>query len=780
MITDLSPQRPCTAAVTVAVTVAVRALCEFTAKEGDLDLRFTPAPTAVQGIAGHVEVTSRRGPQYEREVTLAGSHRHLRVRGRADGYDPALNRLEEIKTHRGDVERIPHNHRQLHWAQAKVYAWLMCQKLSLPTMHVALVYFNITDQKETVFSEQHDATSLRSFFESLCERFIDWADRETAHRAARDSALLELEFPHGEFRKGQRALSEAVYKANVAGRYLLAQAPTGIGKTMGTVFPALKAMPGQRVDKLFFLTAKTPGRQVALSALQALNDQSTALRVLELVARDKSCEHPALACNGDSCPLARGFYDRLPHARQAAAELGTLNKAALRSVALQHDVCPYYLSQEMVRWSDVVVGDYNHFFDLNAHLFAHTVNEGWRVSLLVDEAHNLVERARQMYTCELSHDLLTSLRGSAPASVSVALDRLRRQWEVLVIDQTEPYQAHDKPPEKLVFALQKVVADITELMAQQPTLLEGELQRFYFDALVFLRLTELHGPHALFDVSLLDTQTQGNSDSTLCLRNVVPGAHLKQRWAAAHTVTLFSATLKPPQFLVDMLGLPPTTAWVDVPSAFGANQLQVQIAQHISTRFHDRARSLGSLVEVIARQFKQTPGNYLAFFSSFDYLQMAAEALLRRYPDIPVWQQSRRMSEADRSVFLDRFTLQSQGIGFAVLGGAFGEGIDLPGARLIGAFIATLGLPQINPVNEAIKARMQACLSHGQDQHDQDQHDEDQSDHYTYLYPGLQKVVQAAGRVIRTTEDRGVLFLMDDRFTRPEVQALLPAWWAGG
>ena len=753
--------------------MAIRALCEFTAKEGDLDLRFTPAPTSAQGIAGHVEVTSRRGPQYEREVPLAGSYRHLHVRGRADGYDPALNRLEEIKTHRGDVERIPHNHRQLHWAQAKVYAWLMCQQTGLATMQVALVYFNITSQKETIFSEQHDAASLRLFFETLCERFLVWADLEAAHRAARDDALVTLDFPHGEFRKGQRALSEAVYKASVAGRCLLAQAPTGIGKTMGTIYPALKAMPGQRVDKLFFLTAKTPGRQVALDALQALDDQpkTLPLRVLELVARDKSCEHPTLECHGESCPLAFGFYDRLPQARQAAAEAVLLDKATLRSVALQHDICPYYLGQEMVRWSDVVVGDYNHFFDLNAHLFMHTVNEGWRVSLLVDEAHNLVERARLMYTCELAHAALRGLRSTAPASLKTALTRLHHPWEALVQTQTASYEVHDAPPEKIVHALQKLVADITELLAQQPSLVKGELQRFYFDALVFLRLAELHGTHALADVSLAPTDAReaaGPVDSTLCIRNVVPGAHLKQRWAAVHSATLFSATLKPQQYLVDMLGLPQNTVWIDVPTAFGAHQLQVHITRHISTRFRDRAHSLGNLVDVMTRQFKNAPGNYLAYFSSFDYLQTAVDEVTLRHPDIPVWQQSRRMSEADRGAFLQRFTLHSHGIGFAVLGGAFGEGIDLPGTRLIGAFIATLGLPQINPVNEAIKARMQTCLGL----------DARQTNDYAYLYPGLQKVVQAAGRVIRTPQDEGVVLLMDDRFARPDVQALLPAWWA--
>ena len=759
------------------VTVAVRALCEFSAKEGSLDLRFTPAPTAMQGIKGHLEVTGRRAPQYEREVPLAGSYRHLHVRGRADGYDPTLNRLEEIKTHRGDVERIPHNHRQLHWAQAKIYAWLMCQKLGHERIQVALVYFNITSQKETVLSEQHDATSLRLFFEDLCNRFIDWADLEAAHRTVRDGALATLEFPHGDFRKGQRALSEAVYRASINGRCLLAQAPTGIGKTIGTVFPALKAMPGQGLDKLFFLTAKTPGRQVALDALHALGSGPNALplRVLELVAREKSCEYPALECHGDSCPLARGFYDRLPQARLAATEALALNKSTLRDVALKHEVCPYYLGQEMVRWSDVVVGDYNHFFDLNAHLFAHTINEGWRVSLLVDEAHNLVERARLMYTCELQSATVRDLRearGTVPARVKAALTRLHHLWQALVQGQTEAYEAHDAPPEKIVQALQNVVAEVTELLAQQPNLgaglVAGALQRFYFDALVFLRLAELYGPHALFDVSVPDLLTSGLADSTLCIRNVVPGAHLKQRWAAAHTVTLFSATLTPHLYLVDMLGLPPDTAWVDVPSAFHPDQLRVQVAQHISTRFHDRARSLDSLVDVVARQFQQTPGNYLAFFSSFDYLQRAADALALRYPNVPVWHQSRRMSEVDRAAFLQRFTLHSQGVGFAVLGGAFGEGIDLPGARLIGAFIATLGLPQINPVNEAIKTRMQTFLGH----------DAEQCDAYTYLYPGLQKVVQAAGRVIRTAEDQGVLMLMDDRFARPHVQALLPAWWS--
>ena len=314
-------------------TVAVRALCEFTAKQGDLDLRFTPSATALEGVAGHLLAASRRGPDYEAEVTLAGGFEALWVRGRADGYDPNAQRLDEVKTYRGDLSLMPENRRHLHWAQAKVYGALLCRERGLAQLDVALVYVDVGTQSETVFTERHSAAALQAFFELQCQRFLAWARQELAHRAARNTALAALQFPHAEFRLGQRALSEAVYKATTSGRTLLAQAPTGIGKTVGTLFPMLKAWPAQGLDKLCFLTAKTPGRALALEALHTIArsapQQPLPLRVLELVARDKACEHPDKACHGESCPLARGFYDRLPAARSAALATLTLGKATL-------------------------------------------------------------------------------------------------------------------------------------------------------------------------------------------------------------------------------------------------------------------------------------------------------------------------------------------------------------------------------------------------------------------------------------------------------------------
>lgn len=732
--------------------VAVRALCEFTAKQGDLDLRFTPSPTAEEGIAGHAVVTARRGPSYQTELALSGDHGPLHVRGRADGYDPEQQLIEEIKTYRGQFASIPDNHRHLHWAQLRVYGHLLCARDGLAQVNLALVYYDIGSGEETVLRETRSAAELAAIFDDLCGRFIDWGRQELAHREARDAALAQLRFPHAEFRPGQRQLAEAVYRANAGARCLLAQAPTGIGKTVGSLFPVLKAAPQQRIDKILFLAAKTPGRQLGLDGATTLG-RGTPLRVLELAARDKACEHPDKACHGESCPLAKGFYDRLPAARQAALAHPMLDRDALREVALAHAVCPYYLGSEMARWSDVIVGDYNYWFDSGAMLYGLALANQWRVSVLVDEAHNMVSRARAMYTCSLDRGALREARAAAPPLAKKALGRVTRTWP----EASQSYEVLPTLPDKLLTALQTATTAITDHLAEQPGPLDPALQRVYFDALHFARLAESFGEHSLCDL------TRDGRDSTLCIRNVVPAPFLTSRFALAHSTTLFSATLSPWHYYSDALGLPDNTAWIDVDSPFSPDQLAVRVAGHISTRYQHRSASLAPITELMAQEFAARPGNYLAFFSSFDYLEQAAALFAERHPEIPVWMQGRRMNEDERAAFLDRFTENGRGIGFAVLGGAFGEGIDLPGTRLIGAFIATLGLPQVNPVNEQLRERMQATFGAGYD--------------YTYLYPGIQKVVQAAGRVVRTLDDRGVVVLIDDRFGKASVRELLPRWW---
>lgn len=573
------------------IPVAVRTLCDFAARTGDLDLRYTPAPTSQEGMEGHRRVTTSRDADYQPEYRLHGDCRGLRLGGRADGYHPGAGYLEEIKTHRGDLTRMSAGQRALHWAQLRTYGALLCRNLGLARVTLRLVYYDIQQGKETVLSEEGEAAALWTRLEMFCDRYRRWAEQEVAHRTRRNAALSQLTFPFAAFRAGQRSLAEAVYKTFARQRSALLQAPTGSGKTVGSLYPALLSMPRHHLDRLFYLTVRNTGQSLAMEGLQRIESAQSdglPLRILALTAREQACEYRERACHGESCPLAKGFYDRLPAARQAAIEqTGPWDPAAVRVRALAHDICPYYFAQELARWADVVVGDVNYFFDQQALLHALTRQNEWQVGVLVDEAHNLIARARGMYSISLSRARLRRIRRQAPPMLKKPLDALTRSWrKLLKMHGANPsggasgddVRRLDSVPTELHGALQKTVIAITDYLSEQP-------------------------------------------------------AHL-----------------------------------------------------------HD-----------------------------------------------------------------------GQQVGFAVLGGVFSEGIDLPGRRLTGVFIVTLGLPPPDERHEELRKRLSGRFCRGYE--------------YTYLYPGLQKVVQAAGRVIRTPEDRGMVELIDDRFFRREVRALLPAWW---
>lgn len=813
----------------VAYTVSVRGLCEFTAKRGDLDRRFTPSATAIEGQQAQIDLASRRGPQYQTEVALQTHVELLRVRGRADGYDPVRRCLEEVKTIRGHPDDVAPNRRHLHWAQLETYGALFCRARGVKELTLALVYIDLNTQAEIELRQQCSAHELEAAFVARCGGFLAWARQEAAHRTQRDAALRELAFPQATFRPGQRDLAEAVYRAASSARTLLAQAPTGIGKTLGTLFPLLRAMPAQHIDKIAYLTCKGTGRITALQALQRLRSATPgqALRVIALVAKEQACEHPDKACHGDSCPLARGFYDRLPQARAEAVAEGWLDPEALRRVATQHQVCPYYLGQELLRWADVLVGDVHHVFDANGQLWGLAQSQDWRLAMLIDEAHNLLERVRRMHSADLSLRDLRSALALAPAPLRAGLGALLHAAQELASQQPQDYAVLEEIPQALLQSLQALNVALGEHFRRQPLAL-GPLLNLHFELMRFQRLAESFGEHSLFEVNgtalpgepaasavpppfadspaastpaspetvatmlqhsepmrfaaeqlppawapefaplrQAECDDDGNhDDSVLSLRNIVPARFTRPRFKGVHTTTLFSATLGPAAYQRDLLGLPEDTAWLDVPPAFAPENLRVRVAQRLSTRFAHRTRSLEALTEVVAEQFDAHPGNYLAFFSSFEYLERAAQRLATRRPDIAQWRQARTMDPAARAAFLQQFCTEGRGVAFAVLGGVFAEGVDLPGRRLIGAFIATLGLPPVSPRQAQIRARLDKLFGEGHG--------------YADLVPAMQKVVQAAGRVLRTPEDRGWLWLMDDRYLSPQVVQLLPAWWRIG
>lgn len=747
------------------LNVAVRTLCEFAARQGDLDLRYTPAPSSEEGIAGHGAVRARRGPRYQSEVALSGQCGKLMVSGRADGYDPIAGRLEEIKTHRGDLSRVREAQRNLHRAQLRAYGALLCRQEKRSEIDLSLIYYDVGKDKETPITETAFAEQLWQELENLCERYSDWAEQEAKHRQARDQALTDLAFPFPDFRPQQRALAETVYKNSLRQQTLLLEAPTGLGKTLGTLYPALMAMPTARQDRLFYLTSRNTARHLAVDAIHLLREKQPGplpLRTLELVAKDHACEHPDKACHGDACPLAKGFFDRLPAARKDAANhTGPLTQSVLADIASQHGICPYFLAQEMARWCDVVVADVNRMFDQYALLHALVRQNDWQASLLIDEAHNLVDRARGMYSVELSQARLLKVRKQAPKVLKSKLDSVSRAWQSVIRDHCPDISREpvilDNLPGSLTGALSRLVSAITDYLADHPP--DLALQELMFESLGFTKLAEVFGDH-----SLCELVRPARGKARLTIQNLIPADFLAPRFEAADSTLLFSATLSPGVYYRDLLGMPENTCFRSLPGPFTSDQLEVHFTPEISTRQPDRERSLKPIAELILRQHQRRPGNYLAFFSSFSYLNRIRETLQQEAPDLPLRAQRPGMSADERTAFLNGFHENKTGVALAVLGGVFSEGIDLPGNRLIGAFVATLGLPPFDNWHDILRQRLEQRFGAGHA--------------YTYLIPGLQKVAQAAGRVIRTPEDQGVIWLIDDRFLQPHIRSLLPAWWA--
>ncbi len=762
------------------IQVSVRSLCEFAARTGSLEFRYTPAPTPEEGIMGHITVQQRRPDPYVAEYRLTGECCGVEVSGRVDGYAPNISEgkdhsyLEEIKTHRGNIQRIGPGRRAMHWAQLKVYGALLCRRDDREHIQLRLTYFEVRSEEEIQDDQEWSAGDLNAFLIDLCERYRQWAELEQAHRAFRDNALENLAFPYPEFRTGQRDLSESVYKAARMELTLLLQAPTGIGKTVGVLFPALKAMPTTKLDRIFFLTHRNPGRALGLEGIKTIlagQADKLSFRSLELASKEASCDHPDRACHGDSCPLANGFFDRLPAARQQATEEAFLDHEALRRIANEHGICRYFLGQEMARWSDVVVADVNHYFDQFALLYGLSQQNEWRVMPVIDEAHNLISRARGMYSIKLDEAEMLYTIKKVPQPLLKPLSKLESAWAELIqpyLSNGEAQEQHqyylDKVPEDLNAALYGLIAAITDYLSDHTV--SADVQHVLFTALGFLRLADSFDDHSL---CTLRFETIHNSSrlkpgsASLSIDNLIPADHLKKRFADAASTALFSATLAPAHYQRDLLGLPNDCVFEDIDSPFHHAQIDLRFVTGINTRQQRRQQSLAPIAQRIARQAQTTPGNYLVYVSSFEYLNALYEQLGSDHPELRLLRQRPKMPPTERQSFIAAVSDERPSIGFAVLGGVFGEGIDLPGDKLIGVFVATLGLPPHDDLHEVLRERLEARYGNGYE--------------YTYLYPGLQKVVQAAGRLIRTPQDSGVIELIDDRFGQTKVQKLLPKWW---
>jgi DNA excision repair protein ERCC-2 len=758
----------------VRVEVSVRELVELVWRSGDLRSEPGMRASPIEGIRGHRWIQSSRPESYRAELPLAGEIERgdlvVRVAGRADGVEPQRDPplVEEIKTVNRPLILLAEDSHPLHWAQAELYAALYAEQTGAPGVDVQLTYLHLGSHQVRTFVRHRTAEQLARFADETFERLMSWIEPLIVWRERRNDSIREMGFPYDAYRSGQRELADGVAGALRRGRRLLAQAPTGTGKTMAVALGALEAMADGRASQLFFLTAKTTGRAAAQKAFDDLRRAGLRARALTLTARDTICPHPDRLCVAGDCPLAAGHYDRIDAAVRSLLELSAIDRAAVERVGAAEEVCPFLLSIASIPWCDAVICDMNYVFDPRVSpKVMESLTIGPR-AYLVDEAHNLVDRAREMFSATIGvRELESGVRPARDLS-TVLVNALESAISAIeVVGDPEAgeqvrWQRLEQIPPRLIDALEIAVDDIEIRMADAASRLDDRLAELYFRAHRFLRLARKQSPaHALF----VEGRGRERRIQKFC---VDPSDELRAVLGRRSAAVFFSATLSPPDYFARVLVGDEPCDRLRFDSPFPRENLRVVLADRVSTRYRDRAASLDAVVELIAAAYTGHPANQIAYLPSYEYLDQVLERFRELHPEIPHAAQDASMDDAERQAFLARFTDRSNGptLGFAVLGGAFGEGIDLVGERLSGAIIIGVGLPAICAERELIRDHFARDLA-----------DRDAGFEFAYVYPGMNRVLQAAGRVIRSETDRGAIVLVGERFAEPRHRRLLPPEW---
>ena len=764
----------------LALTLPIRRLVEFLLRTGSIDSRFTGFDRALEGARLHRKLQRaavKEYPDYQAEAALKQDYTCADIaytlEGRADGIftdKDGTPTIDEIKTTTLPPEFITGEQSPEHWAQAQIYAAIYARQQGLPAIRVRLTYFQVDEELEFTFTHDYSADALDAIVTDLLTQYAPWAKRSAEWQRMSRASRQVLPFPFASYRPGQRAMMNAVYKTCTEGGQLLCQAPTGIGKTMSVLFPALKAV-GEG-GPIFYLTARGTTRAAAENALTLLRaaDPDLKLRSVTLTAKDKICLQEHRECTPEACPYANGYYDRVKAALWDGLDTHALTADALQALARKHKVCPFELGLDLSLWCDVVVGDYNYLFDPVVHLMRFFETAGDYL-FLIDEAHNLPGRARDMHSASLCKSAFYDAKkrlGKGKSSLKNALTKVNNifiEWrhrceEVLGDSRFGRTYFEKSRAEDFDRALTKLCEPLEIWLDEHrdPGETHDALLQLYFDIRAWLRVADTFDNHFVLQISAVGSEVRA---AMLCLD---PSDFLAADFAKGRAAVLFSATLAPAGYYKDLCGLPDARA-VALRSPFDPANMGLWCARQVSTRYKDRADSIAKVSDLLAVMATAQPGHYLAFFPSYSYLQQVWEDFTARYPDQPTLCQESAMDEGQRTEFLAQFLARDGKplLGFAVLGGVFGEGVDLTGESLIGVAVVSPGLPQIRPRQEQLRDYFEETRGAGFD--------------YAYRYPGMNKVLQAAGRVIRTPQDRGVVLLIDDRFLAPDTRRLMPPHW---
>ncbi|MEJ0090108.1 MAG: ATP-dependent DNA helicase [Limisphaerales bacterium] len=784
-------------------SVSVRELVKFALQTGDLggERDFVGSNRALKGIRGHQRIQRSRPAGYQKELVvsheISSTASVLRIHGRIDGilenYEGVL--IEEIKTVGQFWSRTAD---PLHWAQAKFYGFMYAHEKKLEEVTVQLTYLNLETDEPTEFCQKFSFAKLTAFFNETTAIYQEWIDERQRWCRRRDDSIQNLAFPFAQYRPGQRKLAVAAYQTLCGGGRLFAEAPTGTGKTISAIFPSLKSLAAGKLDQTFYLTARTVGRMVAEKVFGDLKEAGASIRVLTVTARSKLCVREGHPCDINTCPLAIGYYDRCKPAIRDALNCEVITRPVLEAVSGRHQVCPFELSLDASLWVDVVICDYNYVFDPQVYLRRHFAEPDRRYGFLVDEAHNLVDRAREMFSSELSsHDIdevqrmirktipkcaKTLVRLSSelrqfphPSQASGISSNVGEERDLFISDSTSQDQqnAEENPFTKQrggSLTSRKLPANLPPLIEDALQVMEGwlvlnqaadfreALLQLYFQFNSFLRTCELYDENY---VTIIE-QEEAINVRLFCLD---PSSRLREICDRAQAVLFFSGTLTPIDYYRNLLGGMSDDRLLQLASPFPPENLAVLINHRIRTDLKCRGETLDDVVDAIGTLVHGRRGNYLVYFPSYQYLKTTKELFQTKHPGIRILEQRPEMTESEREAFLAAFASDHAKtlVGFAVLGGMFGEGIDLVGERLIAAVVVGVGLPQLNVERDLMRDHFQSRNGKGFD--------------YAYTFPGMNRVVQAVGRVIRSETDRGIVLLIDRRFADARYRHLFPKHW---
>ncbi|MDP4146984.1 MAG: helicase C-terminal domain-containing protein [Bacillota bacterium] len=756
------------------VMVSVRDLVEFVLRSGDLVSGFFGTSRTTDAIKAHQKVQKMDTENYVPEVSVRHSiekeYLILEINGRIDGIITESSGIiiDEIKTTTQDLEDIFEEGNILHWAQAKCYAYIYALQNNLDKVGVQLTYYQLDKGDIKRFRRDNEFKELEEFFYQLVDGYMHWAKFTWEWMEKRNLSIDNLNFPFAKYRLGQRDMAVNVYGTIRDKSKIYIQAPTGIGKTMGALFPAIKAFTKGLTSKVFYATAKTITGVEVRKALENLSMNNLRMKAVWITAKDKICFKSKAVCDPEQCEYAKGHFDRINNALEDILSEDLLTREKIEQFAEKHKVCPFELSLDLTVWSDIVICDYNYIFDPRVSLKRFFLESGGEYTVLIDEAHNLVDRSREMFSSIVYKKEVLEAKNlckNSDKELGKSLNKINSQLVKMrktCIEEGKSSFVSKELPTELITLIRKFMKQCEKwLLENQSSEIREKILELYFNFNSYIKTSEV------FDDKYILYCEITSEDFLVKLFCMDPSKLLQETLKGVSSAVCFSATLSPMEYFISLLGGGEDSYRLKIGSPFKKQNLCLMINDRISTKYKYRHLTYGKISEYINCIIEGKKGNYIAFFPSYEYMHEVYRLFTHINTNIATIIQKSDMNDEERENFLQHFKTNPSEtlVGFAVMGGIFSEGVDLKGDKLSGAIIVGVGLPKICLERELIKEHFEALKGSGE------------GFRYAYIYPGMNKVMQAAGRVIRTEEDKGIVLLLDERFTSREYLRLFPIEW---